>query len=244
MRGESLSPNANPPRSSPYRPRNAGAHAPAVAPVAAVVFICAWPRPPFANRGRLAICRSDDRGHTARKHTHLRPTAKDTSVGHHTGMAMTRIATHHYVNTGREPVAPQCSRHRRPDHQPAAPHRPPAAKPPTTAAREAALSTPTDCSSTLPHEAGHWNISGRSGGVGRNTGSTRLRVARHEPRQGTNESECFRSAAPWGCSGLSRPCPVGRQHRRSQPTSPLKAMTNTISVSTAPAMVALQMVRL
>jgi hypothetical protein len=33
-----------------------------------------------------------------------------------------------------------------------------------------------DCSSTLPHEAGRWHVSGRSGGVEANTGSTRLHM--------------------------------------------------------------------
>ena len=41
--------------------------------------------------------------------------------------------------------------------------RPSAGKPPTTATREAANSAPAGCSSTLPHEAGRWHVSGRSG---------------------------------------------------------------------------------
>ena len=61
--------------------------------------------------------------------------------------------------------------------------RPPAGKPPTTAAR------PADCSSTLPHEAGRWHVSGRSSTRGTtHTGSTRLRVTIQGwilPRQGT-----------------------------------------------------------
>ena len=70
----------------------------------------------------------------------------------------------------------------------AARRRPPAGTPPTTAARETPQDRAADCSSTLPHEAGRWHVSGRPGRPSKVTGSTRLRVeGSSNPRQGTEE---------------------------------------------------------
>jgi len=70
--------------------------------------------------------------------------------------------------------------------------RPPAGKPPTTAARKVTR-PPADCSSTLPHEAGRWHVSGppRSE-VDEPPDRTRLRVGsgNASPRQGTEEPRC------------------------------------------------------
>ena len=81
--------------------------------------------------------------------------------------------------------------------------RPPAGKPPTTATREAANSALADCSSTLPHEAGRWHISGRSGKKGskpdRPACAWPFRVGL--PRQGT---EVAHARPP--CATYSRDC--------------------------------------
>ena len=98
--------------------------------------------------------------------------------------------------------------------------------------------TLTDCSSTLPREAGRWHVSGRSGRLqATDRPACAWLVAR--PRQGTNASQNVSGAPRQVCGGLSRPYSAGRQHRHSQPTSAPKATISTISVSTATVMVAL-----
>jgi hypothetical protein len=97
-----------------------------------------------------------------------------------------------------------------------------------TAAREVTNSAgrpPADCSSTLPHEAGRWHVSGRSGAgptaridppARGSIVSRKIHV--RELKKPLSHPECRRSAA----SGMRRtiaPLPVDHQHRHSQPTS-------------------------
>jgi len=130
-------------------------------------------------------------------------------------------------------VAP-CTAGRRRDSR----RRPPPARWPTLQ-----VGHPRDCSSTLPHEAGRWHVSGRSDRISaKPTGSTRLRVA-WGPRQGTDTPECRRSAA----SGMRRTiAPLPGWPSSSGPAQPAdlggEATIGTIKVSTGTVMVALQVV--
>jgi hypothetical protein len=82
----------------------------------------------------------------------------------------------------------------------------------------------------LPHKAGRWHVSGRSGRL-QATDRPACAWLVTRPRQRTNASQNVSGAPRQVCGGLSRPYPPGRQHPHSQPTSAAKATISTISIS-------------